>query len=89
MIQPRGYPFQPPLSDHNHPCSSAVRFAFPISRDVGDPGDDQEAARRKIAAPQLVIVSERRPPGAERSKSAKPTTRPSACVPQLNSRGDP
>ena len=36
---PRGYSFQSRLSDHNHPGSSAVRFALPISRDVGDSGD--------------------------------------------------
>jgi hypothetical protein len=35
-----------------------------------------------IAAQQIVIVSDRRSPGAERSKSAKPTLQPSACVPQ-------
>jgi hypothetical protein len=61
-------------------------FAFPITRDSGS-----KAARRKtgvldepafglseckFAAPQTVIVSERRQPGAERSKLAKPTCSP-------------
>ena len=39
-----------------------------------------KAARRTFAAPQTVIVSDRRLPGAERSKLAKPTLQPSACV---------
>src|SRR5205823_3622977 len=56
---------------------------------------NEVARRRKIAAHQAVIVSERRSlgprrarmslvgvrqPGVERPKSAKPTLRPSACV---------
>jgi hypothetical protein len=58
-------------------------FAFQISGDDGDVGDHAiKAARRKFAAPQTVIVSDRRLPGVERSKSAKPTLQPSACVPQ-------
>jgi hypothetical protein len=62
-------------------------FAFQISGDDGDVGDHAiKAARRKFAAPQTVIVSDRRGPrqarfslagvrlpGVERSKSAKPT----------------
>ena len=36
----------------------------------------------KFAAPQTVIVSDRRLPGAERSKSAKTTLQPSACLPR-------
>jgi len=35
-----------------------------------------KAARRKFAAPQIVIVSDRRLPGVERSKSAKPLLPP-------------
>src|ERR1700730_1926561 len=57
------------------------QVCFPILRDVGDVGDFKPCGR-KIAALQIVIVSDRRPPGVERSKSAKPTSRPSACVPQ-------
>jgi hypothetical protein len=50
-------------------------FAFPITRDVGD---------HKFAAPQTVHRERAAQPGVERSKTAKPTLQPSACVPSAS-----
>src|SRR5882724_1301093 len=71
-----------------------VRFPeFSISAIFGNHGIlpiPNEAARRKFAAPQTVIVSDRRLPGVERSRLAKPTSaalclRPSArCPPPID-----
>ncbi len=52
------------------------RFAVFRSPDAPITGSPDKAARRKFAAPQTVIVSDRRLPGVERSKSAKPTLSP-------------
>src|ERR1700704_3771884 len=64
-------------SDPRHPRLSAVSFGFPITRFPDDQITRSQAARRKTAAPQTVIVSDRRLPGTERSKSAKPAVPPS------------
>ena len=60
-----------------------LRFSRSGDGDIGNSGDvgNSNAARRKFAAPQTVILNER-PAGSEGPKSAKPSL-PPPPIPQL------